>query len=399
MPPDTTVAAALERLGAEDVEAARLARSFVGFFGDSFDRLNRLVLECYLWSKLPEETPPERWLPTVAAVARLLELGGLDRYATVCRSQRTMRVLVSWAVHPALGERASRRAQARSPVWPDAIPELRAWSRPAGPLELAAYVHASTDVELAIASGEKRLRDVVRRSLTRPREEIAGRTCLDAVFAERIQRWLGDGARHLLLERLDLEDPIPAPDDLSPLAPLQALLAASVDGIKLRRDGRVHPREVQRLGYRGPEEDDDPSLWFRNGIVQILHTVRRFGRRQIITRIGVELLAHPEMLWRWAARRLWARPTVTCAAAEYALAVLVVDGPRDDVAGGIAPLLTSDGWRDDGKSMRPDDVAMLVRRFRQLADALGMLDEGGALTPFGRATALEALRARATAPR
>jgi len=399
MSPDT-FAEALERLGAEDPEAARLATPVVGFFGESFDRINQQVVECFVWSKLPSEAPPERWLPTVAALARLLELGGLDRYARICRSRQTLGILVSWCLHPLAGELAFRRAQRRSPVWPAPIPELRAWSSPPGPLELAAYVHAGTDVELALASGTKRkhVPTVVRHSLTRPREEIGGRTTLDAAFAERIHRWRSTAARSLLLEKVPVDEPVVAPD-LSALLPLQHLLHEAIDGIKLRRDGQIHRRDVQRLGYEGHEEDDDTNLWFRNGVLQMLFAVRRFGRRQVITRIGLELLGTPEMLWRLVARRLWLRPTVTCAVAEYALAVLVVDGPRADLASGVAPLLASDGWRDGDRCLTVDDVAVLVRRFRLIADALGLLDSDCALNAFGHATALEALRARATAPR
>jgi len=398
---DTTVASALERMAADE---RHVAESAIRAIGGSFDALNQQLIEAYVWSSLPSEQPPERWLPTAAALARLLELGGLDRYAGICRSRRTIAILVAWCLHPLAGKLAFLRAQRRSPVWPAAIPEMRGWSNPPGPLETAAYYHAGTDVELAVAGGTKRkhLRDVVRRSLTRPRAEIGGRTALDAVFAERIERWFGTDARRLLLEKLTIADAIPAPD-LSALALLQHLLEASLDGIKLRRDGRVHPREVRRLGYEGPEEDDDPMLWMRNGIIQYLFAVRWFGRRQVITRIGLELLGTPEMLWRLAARRIWLRPTVTCAVAEYALALLVVDGPRSELAPGIAAMLASDGWRDveTGRCLTADDVAVLVRRFRILADALGMLHDGDtlALTGFGEATALEALRARAIAPR
>jgi hypothetical protein len=115
-------------------------------------------------------------------------------------------------------------------------------------------------------------------------------------------------------------------------------------------------------------------------------------------------------LWRDTAAALPPGNTFTVFAGELFLALLA-DGepqPAAQVTATVAQAVAEEGFRDNRTDLPPGehDVSWAVARTANLCRALGLLALGSdwpdrryQLTPVGTATALEALRARATGPR
>jgi len=141
-----------------------------------------------------------------------------------------------------------------------------------------------------------------------------------------------------------------------------------------------------------------------------LGAVRRSGRRLVATRAGRSLAGDAEALWRAVGQRLGGGDDFGAIVTELVLALLLNVGEilEAELVERVRAAVVGEGWHDRATGEPPDPQA--VRR--QLADplrllgVLGLSREGGdwrartvALTGVGRATALEALRARATGPR
>jgi len=97
------------------------------------------------------------------------------------------------------------------------------------------------------------------------------------------------------------------------------------------------------------------------------------------------------------------------AAGELALALLVAEGslPDSRLASILGPVLSSGGWHDSaGEPPDREAVRWAIHRSLRRPELLAMLRRAGpwqdpvfSVDGLGRATALEALRARATGPR
>ena len=152
-----TESQALETLTREDPEAAGDAKAALAWLtGDEgLETISLLRLQEFLWYALPVKWPmstPGR-VGVARALGRLFLLAGLDRYAGVCSSAGTERIITAYAAGHEEGIAAYTEAiEASNAAPPDT--ELLAWGSVMGPQERAAYDACAAALELAFASGE-----------------------------------------------------------------------------------------------------------------------------------------------------------------------------------------------------------------------------------------------------
>jgi hypothetical protein len=367
------------------------------------------------------------------ALGRVLDLVGLPRYAAICRSPETDAVLAAYERDDREGFAAFRRAEERSGVHPPELPEFT-WGPVMGMREAGVFWSTAAALELAISGGQLRpgsrgwrvaQQAIARRHLTAARVELDGRTWREVVLGERVEEWARSRgqARRALVEPLlawlrggPVEVPAGAAEAV---APLRWLLARAGEGIALTQKGNlarvVVVEAVERFGWqplpnppRG--EDDVFELWVLRDLARDLGAVRRSGRRLVATRAGRALAGDAEALWRVVAGRLGGGDDFGAIVSELVL-VLLLDASgvlEAELVERVHAAVVGEGWHDRATGQPPDPEA--VRR--QLAEplrllgVLGLSRQGGdwrartvALTGVGRATALEALRARASGPR
>ena len=273
-----TESQALETLTREDPEAAGDARAALAWLtGDEgLETISLLRLQEFLWYALPVKWPmstPGR-VGVAKALGRLFLLAGLDRYAGVCSSPGTEKIITAYADGHEEGIAAYTEAIEESNAAPPDT-ELLAWGSVMGSQERAAYDACAAALELAFASGElsvgargwrtKRV-EIVNRWLTgRPAEDLetgtetgqahdapGNDTWLSRISAERIDAWAHGrpGERSRLARGLipRLLEPPAVPDD-----PLPTLLLAA----RSRRRGpaphrpALHRARPRHRGGRG----------------------------------------------------------------------------------------------------------------------------------------------------
>jgi len=417
----------LERVDPAAADAARLAVDWLTG-GRPLAAIAQIDVCEFLWYTLPlriEAGDAER-VGIAYALGRLLRLGGMPRYAALCLSGTTARILRTYRLDgEEAGLAACQRALDATGVLPPDVPELT-WSTIMGPEELAAHNACSAALELAIVSGELTPasgRDRARlttRWLLAPRPELGGDTWLQRVHGERLNRWvLGRGAARRALAQpyeVRLHAPVPPPEG-SHLEPLRWLLELGVSGVPLTRRHNlaraVAIEAADRFGWRGPggrtprAEAEVPELVTLHGIARAeLRALRRTGAKLVITAEGRRLLDDPGALWDAATATL-AAPGHGGADAvlhEIALMILAEGRPlrRGELAARVAAIAAVDDPRPDPGAHAPR-ASRLVARLRRRLDALGLRarPSPGAerLTPAGQAAALAALRAHALRPR
>jgi hypothetical protein len=111
-------------------------------------------LQTFLWYELPRKwlTDLEGKLHIAASLGRLLELVGLPRYATICRSPETTAVLQAYQRGSREGLRAFRGALERSGVEPPDLPGSPlwfGWGPAMGEREAGAFFSVAAALELA----------------------------------------------------------------------------------------------------------------------------------------------------------------------------------------------------------------------------------------------------------
>jgi hypothetical protein len=444
-PSDTIVAGALARLRAEDEHLGGDAEAALNSltWDEGLETITQYGLQTFLWYELPRkwmtDLDGKRHLAT--ALGRLLDLVGLPRYAAICRSPETDAVLAAYERDDREGFAAFRRAEERSGLHPPDLPELT-WGPVMGTREAGAFWATAAALELAVACGQLRpgsrgwrsaQQGIARRHLTAARPELEGRTWLEVVLGERVEQWARSRgwARRALVEPLSVRlqaGPVEVPTGAAEaVAPLRWLLARAGEGIALTQKGNlaraVVVEAVERFGWhplpnppRG--EDDVFELWVLRDLARDLGAVRRSGRRLVATRVGRSLAGGAEALWRAVAGRLGAGDGFGAVVTELALALLLDAGEVPQAEAGevlqaqlverVHAAVVGEGWHDRATGRPPDPEAVhrqLVEPLRLLR-VLGLSQEGGdwqartvALTGVGRATALEALRVRATGPR
>jgi hypothetical protein len=306
---------ALETLSREDPEAAGDARAALAWLtGDEgLETISLLRLQEFLWYALPVKWPmstPGR-VGVAKALGRLFLLAGLDRYAGVCSSAGTEKIITAYADGHEEGIAAYTEAIEESNAAPPDT-ELLAWGSVMGSQERAAYDACAAALELAFASGElsvgargwrtKRV-DIVNRWLTgRPTGDLDGGaepglildadadaepglaldadaepglalngggepgqaldgspgtdTWLGRISAERIDAWAHGrpGERSRLARSLipRLLEPPAVPDD--PLPTLRWLLGRAGEGLRLTARYYIAPalvtEAVEEFGWR-----------------------------------------------------------------------------------------------------------------------------------------------------
>ncbi len=434
---DALVAEALAALAEEDAGmAAEAEAALAGLLaGQELAALTQARVQAFCWQELPATGSGPGHDPRIVldALARVLVLLGLERYAGLCTSPTTVSVLAAHDEGWDEGRRAADAAAAASGIVPVDLEEL-AWGPVRGPVEVAAHDEASELLELAVAVGELRpgspgwrqaQRALLRRHLGGS-EPGAPAPRIDGIRSERLEAWLEGSRSH---SRRHLLDPV-ATDLASPtswpgagtevLEPLRWLLGELVEGQPLTQAGNLSRGFVQRAAIRFGWEATDPGLLPRSEPeLRDLHLVRRLAERLALARRsrrglhltvrGRRLLAgDPEGFWRLVAAGLLPADEYAGSVGEIVLAMLLAGPtPARAMATAAREVVDEQGWRATGTGERPDDraIAWGVRATLELLRALALVepnpDEGAAqvLTAGGRVTAREALHRRATAPR
>lgn len=438
--PDARVRAALERLERVDDAAAHAASAAwwgVAADGDP-DAVHQRVVQDFVWYGLPATWPVgvAEHRHVVESLACLLDELGLADYAQLCRSRRTHEVLAAWARGPGHGRRAYRKALDASGIDPPDTAAL-AWSSAMTPEESDACDHVATVLEEAIADGElspgrKGWRARQRQLTVAALEEAVpdhptGHSWRHEVMTARIARWAerwSSPRRRWLIGDLEpwLVNPVEPPEDVETLtAPVRWLLsrAAADEGLPLTERGYLSPSAVReatdQFGWwhhwargRPSSQSEVPELLMLHEMARDQRWVRRRGRRLRVTRAGAALADDVEATWRAFAAALADGDDFEAFARECAL-LLVAGGDGTyvhvEMAEHVAVLAAEAGWHDHTTGAPPDDRAAgaAFGPLMGLFEGLGMLRVGGAsqldhVTSAGQITALEAVRACATAP-
>ena len=462
-----TESQALETLTREDPEAAGDAKAALAWLtGDEgLEAISLLRLQEFLWYALPVKWPmstPGR-VGVARALGRLFLLAGLDRYAGVCSSAGTERIITAYAAGHEDGIAAYTEAiEASNAAPPDT--ELLAWGSVMGPQERAAYDACAAALELAFACGElsvgargwrtKRL-DLVNRWLTdgvssaglgeddlpqtspdpggthppRPplRAALLGGsdTWLGRISAERIDAWAhgrpGERSRlaRALIPRL-LEPPA-LPDD--PLPTLRWLLGHADQGLRLTARHYIAPalvtEAVDTFGWRDQlvgtlrQELDVFPLHTLRGMAQAeMGAIRRSRTSLVLTKTGKLMAADPMARWHIGTAALIGpddgpQPDFSVAVREAALLVILTSGPTgyDDLTRLLTDIHGVEGWAAGSSTGLASAVRTELYTLRHRLWALHLLGSERSftaplsLTKTGIAAALSALLARALRPR
>lgn len=445
---DAEIADALARLSVVDAVAAHDARVALDWLvgDDGMQGLSQLALQQFCWYELPF-----KWLvePTVrreivTALARFLDLAGYERYAALCRSDTTARVLAGWADDPDTGFRAFRLAMEQSGVEPPRLGgplDGWVWGSSMGADEHRAFWSTAMALELAVEAGtlapgapgwRDEQHEIAAEHLRRPRPEMLGESLLQAATSARLMAWVegpadraSAGARRQLVAPLvnALLQPVDPPRTAArTVAPVRWLLEQvdAYGAIALTQRGNLPRGLVQGAVERHPSWFPDPAsppqrdaevpallaVWH---LVRRLKLVRRAGRHVKLTRRGDLLLHDPRDLWTAIAVVLGERDDFEAAVAELVWAVLLQDPlvAVRDLQAEIAVALTETGWQHGptGAPVSGATLAFVIDEVVVLAGALGLVRRRGRvaapqlrLTPTGRVFAVALLRRRALVP-
>jgi hypothetical protein len=434
---DQEIAAALAKLAEQDAAAAEEARAalewIAGEPGLAFITQQRIQGFC--WYELPVKwfVDLDEKLQVVAALAEVLDLLQLPRYAAICRSGTTREILNAYEASTAHGHAAFRRAAAASGITPPGLPEFE-WGAVMGLEEASAYTSTADFLEVAVASGDlvpgrpgwkARQKELVRAHLNVPQAGLLGQTLAQVILTERAETWVNarrsETRRRMLAaiaNRLLQPAELPAAAAADPVPPLRWLLGQLDGGIALTQTGNLSQKFVQqsadRFGWdfsRPPRTEDELfDLHQLRHFAQDLGLARRSGRMLTLTAKGRRLLADPDSLWHAVAVGLLGDNHFAVFAGELFLTLLLDAAlvPDTQIKATVGQAVAEEGFRDSRTGEPPDehDIGWAIHETSNLCRALGLLVVGGdwrdrsyGLTSTGQATALAALRARAAGPR
>ena len=393
---------AMETLSREDPEAAGDARAALAWLtGDEgLETISLLRLQEFLWYALPVKWPmstPGR-VGVAKALGRLFLLAGLERYAGVCSSAGTEKIITAYAHGHEEGIAAYTEAIEESNAAPPDT-ELLAWGSVMGSQERAAYDACAAALELAFASGElsvgargwrtKRV-DIVNRWLTgqcfprgtpppdppehgrAPRPPVPPSPPLDTwlgrISAERIDAWAHGrpGERSRLARSLipRLLEPPAVPDD--PLPTLRWLLGRADEGLRLTARHYIAPalvtEAVEEFGWRDQlvgtlrQELDVFPLHTLRGMAQSeMGAIRRRSTSLVLTKTGRLMTADPAARWHIGTAALIGpddgpQPDFPVAVREAALMVILTSGPTgyDELTKLLTDMHGVEGWAAGG---------------------------------------------------
>jgi len=386
------------------------------------------------------------------ALGRLFMLAGLDRYAGVCCSAGTEKIITAYADGHEEGIAAYTEAIEESHAAPPDT-ELLAWGSVMGSQERAAYDACAAALELAFASGElsagargwrtKRV-DIVNRWLTGrteipvspPADGVAetgqvhdgapgNDTWLGRISAERIDAWAHGrpGERSRLARGLipRLLEPPALPDD--PLPTLRWLLSHADEGLRLTARYYIAPalvaEAVDTFGSRDQlvgtlrQALDVFALHTLRGMAQTeMGAIRRSRTSLVLTKTGKLMTADPAARWHIGTAALIGpddgpQPDFSIAVREAALLVILTSGPTgyDELTRLLTDIHGVEGWAAGSSTGLASAVRTELYTLRHRLWALGLLGAERSfsaplsLTENGVAAALSALLARALRPR
>jgi hypothetical protein len=450
-----TESQALETLTREDPEAAGDAKAALAWLtGDEgLETISLLRLQEFLWYALPVKWPmstPGR-VGVARALGRLFTLAGLERYAGVCASTGTEKIITAYADGHEEGIAAYTEAIEESNAAPPDT-ELLAWGSVMGSQERAAYDACAAALEIAFASGElcvgargwrTRRVDIVNRWLTgRPEISVAPPPGTDdaghgpdgaagtdnwlgRISAERIDAWAhgrpGERSRLArgLIPRL-LEPPVLPAD---PLPTLRWLLSHADEGMRLTARHYITPALVteavdtfgwrdQLVGTLRQELDVFPLHTLRAMAQSEMGAIRRSHTSLVLTKTGKLMTADPAARWHIGTAALIGpddgpQPDFSVAVREAALLVILTSGPTgyDDLTRLLTDIHGVEGWASAGSTGLASAVRTELYTLRHRLWALHLLGAERSftaplsLTDTGVTAALSALLARALRPR
>jgi hypothetical protein len=450
-----TEAEALQTLAREDPAVADDARAALRSLtaGGGLEAISLLRLQEFLWCALPNGVPQaaERQLAVAAALARLLTLAGMERYAEVCAGTDTSRILGAYAISRDEGLDAYTKALNSSHAVPPDT-DLLAWSSAMGTDERAAYDACAAAIELAVAARELKVgvsgwktkrAALVERWLTRTTDSPDTDSWLSRISAERIDEWAhGHPGERSQLARRIMPRLLEPPELLGePLPTLRWLLSRADVGLRLTARHYIAPSlvgeaaslfgwqpRVNRVpgtgtgaGGRGAaspvarrhQELEVYPLHILRGLAQHeMGAVRRIGATLVLTRTGRLMADDAAVRWHIGTAALigpddGTDPDFTVAVREAALLVITAqDGPvgYEELAGRLTELHATEGWTSRSGSSLTSAIGGEIHVLRHRLRALQLLDEDAApgslaLTDNGTAAALSALLSRALRPR
>jgi hypothetical protein len=433
---DPEISAALTKLAELDASSAEDAEAALRWIAgeEGLAAVTQEGVQTFCWYQLPMKwlDGEDEKLRVVAALAEAFDLLQLPRYAAICRSPTTHDILRAYERRPGLGKAAFRRAAAASGIIPPDLPEFR-WGAVMGVQEAAAWSSTADFLEVAVAGGafvpgtrgwKSRQQELARAHLSTARLDLLGQTYAQAILTERAETWVSlrrsETRRRIVAAVANrLLHPAQLPSGTAePLPQLQWLLDELSVGIRLTVRGNLSQNFVQqnadRFGWelsRPPRTEDDLyDLCQLRDLAQELGLARQEGRTLTLTTKGRRLAADADQLWRVvAAALLDTADSFSVFAGELFFALLLdVDSlPLGKIATRVGRAASEAGFRDyrTRKPATDDDVRWVLHDTINLCRALGLLSVGAAwnedsygLTAIGKATALEALRARATGP-
>jgi hypothetical protein len=431
------IGAALALLAVEDPAAADDAQAALEWIAgeQGLELATQHRVQDFCWYELPMKwmTGQNDHARVTDALARVFDLLQMPRYAAICRSPATREILAAYQAGTEKGKAAFRRAVVASGITPPGLPEFT-WGAVMGTQEAAAWASAAEILELAVAGGDlvpgargwkARQQELVRAHLDAPREELLGQSLAAMIVSERsetwVSRWRSPTRQRIagaIANRLLHPVGLPAEAAADPLPRWRWLLGQLDEGIPLTQAGNLSRTFVQqnaaRFGWdlsRPPSTETELyDLHQLRCLAGELATARRSGRVLTLTAKGRRMLADPTQLWRATAAALAGGNTFTMFAGELFLAMLADAGPlpAGQITATVAQAAAEEGFRDSRTGQAPGDhdISWAISRTGNLCRALGLLAPGSdwpdrryELTPAGTATALEALRARATGPR
>ena len=432
-----TESQALETLTREDPEAAGDAKAALAWLSgdEGLEAISLLRLQEFLWYALPVKWPmstPGR-VGVAKALGRLFTLAGLDRYAGVCSSTGTEKIINAYADGHEDGIAAYTEAIEESNAAPPDT-ELLAWGSVMGAQERAAYDACAAALELAFASGEvcvgargwrsKRV-DIVNRWLTgqylfgdefprgttppdppehggaarppvppSPPSDVLGTdTWLGRISAERIDAWAHGrpGERSRLARGLipRLLEPPALPDD--PLPTLRWLLSHADEGLRLTARHYIAPALVteavdtfgwrdQLVGTLRQELDVFPLHTLRGMAQSEMGAVRRSRTSLVLTKTGRLMTADPAARWHIGTAALIGpddgpQPDFPAAVREAALMVILTSGPTgyDELTRLLTDIHGVEGWASAGSTGLASAVRTELYTLRHRLWALHLL--------------------------
>jgi hypothetical protein len=404
---------ALALLGEHDLTAPQDVEAALGSMAVREDEaepivLSRYDLQLFLWYQLPRKflAPLEAKEEVASALGRFLELtDGPASYAELCRSPKTQELLRAWEEEQAEADKLLREALDASGLEPPDTEALE-WGMVMGLEEARFQREVALELERAVEDGrlvlseggfKRRQAELVIDLLRRPRPELEGRSALDVVHGERLERWTEHGSaerRELVSAVAPLlqdagPDAIPGLDTDRALGSLVWLLDAAADnGLALTQTGALNRALVRKAVGRFPDwwdtdlfglphrEDEVFRLRLVHDLARRMRLLRRRGRKLHLTKKGEALRRDRTALLGACAPHLLGEEDFEAAVQELVAALLLRRGSidRDQLEAEVHAAIVSDGWHADGEPPPIEAVAGTAAGFIALAAALGLLD-------------------------